>query len=614
MKIFRYLFILTIFISTLLSNNIEVTSENKRIDILSKSEIYIDENNTNTFEDIKKQTFIKNNKILLNLGLRTNKSIWIKFTLENISNKKETFILEYASAIVSNIEFYNKNNISYDGLLQLNKNRNSLRPSFTINLEAQEKQTYYLKAFSKKSILVIKLNLWNNKDFENKKINHAIIVSLFFGAIIILFIYNLFLLIFTKDIVYLYYILYIFFVSFHHSIYIGYSSLYIFNQSILNFTTNNITILTSSSIIFMTLFSQVLLNLNRFKVVNKVMNIHIILIILITLISINNEYFHSILLFIYILLIILLISSSIYCLFKKEVLTIYYLIAWVPLLLILIGWIYVSISKNSLVQIYEIFPYILEATILFEAVIFSVALAFRINILQKNKEELNTKFLSHQKNQKEILKQEVNKKTSQLNLALEEKNLLLKELHHRVKNNMQMIISLLRLQSNGILDKDIKDIFSTAQNRVSAMAYLHELLYKQNNMTYINALDYFTVLIDKISKTSNKKVTIRYEINTNINVEQVIYCALILNELISNSFKYAFENEGEISIYLDKKKSYYIFKISDNGRGYKRDKNKKTLGLNLINTLVKNQLLGSIETISNKGTITIIKWRDNEKS
>lgn len=614
MKTFRYLFILTIFISTLLSKNIEVTSENKMIDILSKSEIYIDENNTYTFEDIKEKTFIKNNKAILNLGLHTNKSIWIKFTLNNISDKKQTFILEYASAIISNIEFYNKNNISYDGLLQLNKNRNSLRPSFTINLEAQEKQTYYLKAFSKKSILIVKLNLWNNKNFEHKKINHAIIVSLFFGAIMILFIYNLFLFIFTKDIVYMYYILYIFFVSLHHSIYIGYSSLYIFNQSIINFISNNITILTSSIIIFMTLFSKVLLNLKRFKVVNKVMDIHIILIVLITLISINNEYFHSILLFIYILLIILLISSSIYCLFKKEVLTIYYLIAWVPLLLILIGWIYVSMSKNSLVQIYEIFPYILEGTILFEAVIFSVALAFRINILQKNKEELNTKFLSHQKNQKKILKKEVNKKTSQLNLALEEKNLLLKELHHRVKNNMQMIISLLRLQSNGILDKDIKDIFYTAQNRVSAMAYLHELLYKQNNMTYINTLDYFTVLIDKISKTSNKKVTIRYDINTNINVEQIIYCALILNELISNSFKHAFEEEGKISIYLDKKDSYYIFKISDNGRGYKRDKNKKTLGLNLINTLVKNQLLGSIETISNKGTITVIKWSENEKS
>jgi two-component sensor histidine kinase len=191
--------------------------------------------------------------------------------------------------------------------------------------------------------------------------------------------------------------------------------------------------------------------------------------------------------------------------------------------------------------------------------------------------------------------------------------LLLKELNHRVKNNMQTIVSLIRLQSDEIENKKLKDILLTIQNRIGAMGHLHELLYKQNNISFIDVYEYFELLIEEVRDSYDSYITINLNIKTKLKIEDTIYCGLIINELITNSFKYAFPNKnGTINISLEKENENVKLIVCDDGIGF--DKNSKTssLGLTLVKTLAVNQLRGEINIDIKNGVSTTIIWNENE--
>lgn len=586
------------------------TYANAKIDLLEKSHIYVDNTSSLNLKEVKNKTFIRNTKPMLNYGINKEKTVWVKFILDNLTKKDKEYILEYASSITKEITLYDKEHIYKDGLKNINKTRTSLRPIFILKLKPKSKNIYYLKVKSNNSSLMIKLNLWKKNDFYKQSNKQQTFINLFFGALIILLVYNLFIFIFTRDKSYLYYVAYIFFITLHSSIYLGYSSLYIFNQDSIKFIVNNQFILIFLIILFISLFTNSLLELNRFNKYYKLIKNYLIVLSIFAIFSFNSIIINANFSILFLPLIILLIYKANYLLFrKKEFLSFIYLIAWFPVLVLSFGWIYAGITNTTVKSIYEVFNYLLMFTILFEAIIFSIALAYRINSLQKNKELADKKLLEEQKNIEKILKEEVDKKTEDLTNALEEKELLLKELHHRIKNNLQMISSLLRLQNITVDDKKAKEVLQSAQNRIKAIGFLHELLYKQDNISYINTNDYFKLLVNELLKTSNKKINVTYKILYDIPLKDIIYCGLLINELISNCLKHAFNKEGKINISLDKKDSFYILVIKDNGKGL-QEKKKNTLGLSLIDTLVKKQLKGDIDMINDEGLKVQIRWKD----
>ncbi|MGC9516222.1 MAG: sensor histidine kinase [Methanomicrobiales archaeon] len=204
--------------------------------------------------------------------------------------------------------------------------------------------------------------------------------------------------------------------------------------------------------------------------------------------------------------------------------------------------------------------------------------------------------------------------------SLKEKEMLLGEIHHRVKNNLQIISSLLNLQSMHIKDPQDKDLFTESQNRVKSMAIIHEKLYQSQNFTKINLKDYTNSLVKDIMGTymidpDQIKIDINAE-NIELNLETAIPSGLIINELITNSIKHAFPDgqEGKIDVYFEKKDNKYILKIADNGVGFPPNldlENAQTLGLELVNNLIK-QLDGSIELVTNHGTSFKITFPEME--
>ncbi|AFZ14409.1 signal transduction histidine kinase [Crinalium epipsammum PCC 9333] len=199
-----------------------------------------------------------------------------------------------------------------------------------------------------------------------------------------------------------------------------------------------------------------------------------------------------------------------------------------------------------------------------------------------------------------------------LKASLQEKETLLKEVHHRVKNNLQIISSLLRLQSKQIRDADVLELFQESQNRVRTMALIHEKLYQSDNLAKIDFLEYIQTLIQELSRSYGaSKQAIAFKLNiekVHLEVDMAIPCGLIINELVSNSLKYAFKDRqtGEIDISLvqHSQSNSFILTISDNGVGLPQNldfRKTQSLGLQLVCRLTK-QLGGSINLNPSQGT------------
>ena len=208
---------------------------------------------------------------------------------------------------------------------------------------------------------------------------------------------------------------------------------------------------------------------------------------------------------------------------------------------------------------------------------------------------------------------------NKIKASLEEKGLLLQEIHHRVKNNLQIISSLLSLQSKYVKDKEDLELFRESQGRVRSMAFIHEQLYQSSDFTNIEFGTYVKTLVNYLSHSysiDQSYITFKLDIDdVSLDINTAIPCGLIINELVTNSLKYAFplnnysktssDKINEIYIYMHPyKEDKFILVISDNGVGLPEStdfNNSKTLGLLLVNSLV-DQLDGTIEIDRTEGT------------
>ncbi len=205
--------------------------------------------------------------------------------------------------------------------------------------------------------------------------------------------------------------------------------------------------------------------------------------------------------------------------------------------------------------------------------------------------------------------------------SLQEKEVLLKEIHHRVKNNLYVISSLLNLQSSYIQDEKVINLFQDSQNRIQTMAVIHEQLYQSDNLSHIDFAEYLNKLIVNLfsscnSTLSNIKPIINLE-HFAVDIETATPAGLLVNELVTNVFKHAFpKGNGEVKINVNKNLNQEIYlSIIDNGIGFPPDldwQKSPSLGLRLVRLLTE-QLDGDIEVITNnKGTAFHIKFRERK--
>ncbi len=203
----------------------------------------------------------------------------------------------------------------------------------------------------------------------------------------------------------------------------------------------------------------------------------------------------------------------------------------------------------------------------------------------------------------------------QMAVSLEEKEVLLKEIHHRVKNNLQIISSLLSLQSEKIGSDDLARTFRESQDRIRSMALIHEKLYQARDISRVDFAEYVRSLTAYLSRSYVTRPGIEIVIDIQgifLDIDKAIPCGLIINELVSNSLKYAFRDgrRGEIRISLSHDDHSYILAVGDNGVGLPPGldfRNTPSLGLQLVDTLV-GQLEGTIQLADGGGTTFTITF------
>ncbi len=209
------------------------------------------------------------------------------------------------------------------------------------------------------------------------------------------------------------------------------------------------------------------------------------------------------------------------------------------------------------------------------------------------------------------------KKTEEkLNAAFKEKEILLKEVNHRVKNNMQAIISMIRLQYGHINNQKLTDILKVTENRIRSMARIHEILYQSNDFANVNIKNYLNTLVEELFQSyqlTPEKITLKTDIeNISIQLNHALPLAMLVNELITNTFKYAFPKDktGELSISLKHIDSDLELIVKDNGVGIPKNvelNTRITLGLKMVNALVK-QIGGKMEMKCSQGTEFLIRF------
>lgn len=227
--------------------------------------------------------------------------------------------------------------------------------------------------------------------------------------------------------------------------------------------------------------------------------------------------------------------------------------------------------------------------------------------------------------------QERKKAEEQIKASLLEKEVLLREIHHRVKNNLQIISSMLYLQADNIKDLKFVETFKVSQSRIASIALIHEKLYQSKNTVRIDYNEYLTELSDYLFRSYGvyqNKVALKMDVGSvSLGIDTAVHCGLIVNELISNSIKHAFQecipsdapdkpkNEIKISLHSIDANMFELM-IGDNGIGLPPDldfRKTESLGLQLVTMLVEGQLRGKIELDrSDRGTKYKIRFKEKK--
>ena len=201
--------------------------------------------------------------------------------------------------------------------------------------------------------------------------------------------------------------------------------------------------------------------------------------------------------------------------------------------------------------------------------------------------------------------------------SLKEKEVLIQEINHRVKNNMQIISSLLSLQANHTSSDEAAEILKESRGRVKSMAMIHEKLYHSSNLSRLNMAEYLNNLVGDILRSYS---SVSSKVSSNVDVDDIylnintaLPMGLMVNELVSNSIKHAFpEGEGNISIKLEYDGEKYILTVSDNGIGLPEDVDpfeSSSLGLKLVNSL-SIQLEGDLSVLRDGETTFILNFKE----
>jgi len=194
---------------------------------------------------------------------------------------------------------------------------------------------------------------------------------------------------------------------------------------------------------------------------------------------------------------------------------------------------------------------------------------------------------------------------------LQQKETLFKELHHRVKNNLQLILSIVRLQRNRAHHQETRDVLNAFEQRVATIAGTHEILLQEERTELVEMHKYLETLCkDLMDAFSREQIAYRCDSDIRLPLREAVYVGLIVNELVTNIFKHSIpDKESDITLGLHEDRGVYLLQLDTPYQPQKKRVNSNGLGQIIVKTLVKEQLDGTIEMHSDGGGSILIRFQ-----
>ncbi len=544
-----------------------------------------------TIENIYQKEFNEVAVPYLNLGI-VHHPVWIKINLPKVTSQQDV-VIEIENALLDTITLsytLRNNQIAQDTLgLAFPQSYNKLEhylPAFILPTSELAKPDVYIKIKSRWPV-VVDISVLPKDEFNNRRTKTYLLEGLLIGCFLFMGIYNLFLFLSIRDISYLIYVLTLFSNLLSQS----------YNSGVLMRYISPETPYLSLSIPVFTLGMTGILSCwfaIRFLEIKKISKPFYFLLlsgILISFSSIILELFKlqnlaseiSVVNLIYASLAVL--SSSIYCTAKGNKTAMYFMLAWSFYLL---GVLVFVLQTLGIAPHTPFTKYFIHVGSIMEVMLLSFALGHKFYLMRLEKERL-------ERQTREELEALVKVQTKEIKASLKEKDVLLKEIHHRVKNNLQLVISLLDLQSASTKDESNKKILAQSKSRMHSMSLIHQKLYQSQNMASIDVKSYLEELLTYIESSylqTNQQGQTEVNIESKeLSLDTLIPLGLIVNELLTNSFKYGKTGNAplKIKLHLWLENKSMILLVGDSGPGFDDKKHnqgvKSSLGLFLIKSL-----------------------------
>lgn len=564
----KFFILILIFTHNLLFSQTIFLNEN--IDKFDKFEMnYIkDITSSLNYKDIKETNFEEKISNRFSFGY-INYPIWFKLELHNNSNKQNSFIIALEEPFFDSVSLiYEKNNDIYeinnsvkDDIL----NRQQPHPNnhFKIILESNETLTVYLKVRSLFSTFA-EVFIYNEQYYNFNSKKQYFIYFIYLGAIATMAFYNLFLYLYLKEVSYLYYFGYSFNFGFWVGLFSGALYYYIPIKYIYY-----LHVCVPLALIFLILFSNKVLNIKTlYPTIYKILNLNLLfLLILVFWVPLDIVVGFTLINFVTSYLFLTYFILSFILALQKNAIAKYYFIA--------IGIFLITISLLSLMTMGVLpnniyFRYLFLVGSFIELVMLSLLLAFRINLIQKEYEN---------KLQDEILKQtkNINQQNKVLKNLLREKEELLKEIFHRIKNNFQILIAMLSMEINKEDSIYTKNKIENIILKLKSMSIVHDMLYNKKDDEMINIKDFFSKLCYHLSLPLIKIEASMEDFFLTSKITKDL--GLLINELITNSIKHSnYDDICKIYLNISKKDNNIIIEYRDDGKNSKNSNYKQGYG------------------------------------
>ena len=566
---------------------------------------YVDEKGSESFTQISRLPRSSFQKVLSKADSRlfTQDTIWYKFQVENNQpNPLERYII-FDIAWLDDIQIFIQNN---QHLQQYNTGNNLLFEQRSIDTRFLNIKANFQTGISDVYIrvktqdpFVVPVSILDKESIELKLHKNELFHSMLYSVITVMVIFNLILFLVIGERAYLYYALFLFAFEFMHASYNNYTYALLWaDWPIFQDWIQSTSIYMYS--IFGLIFVQSFLSLeklfpNIYKLHKIVFGGFLVIAILSSLYGYHIHVMGSI--FLSIIFSIYTFCVTLYSLLHGNSYAKFFLLGTIAGMT---GTSITALSAMAFIEFHEDLYNAVDYGMMIDTILISVALAKKYKVLHEKIEQAHTKvnLLNVE------LEQKVFFRTLQLEEEVKKKNLLLKEIFHRVKNNMQIISSLFMLQENKIEDKNAQKIISDNISRIKVMSILHEKLYKNDNIDKRDFQEYLEDIIPTILQ-SMSNTPIKYHIKSipiEVSSDDLISFGLIFNELITNSVKYGFTNTDEIKILIliEESDKQIVITFKDNGQGMNSD-TKRGFGSKLIQSLVEYQMNGSVEYVDSEG-------------